>query len=51
MRRIAIEMRGTPSVIATGGWAALVAPECETINRVDEGLTLKGMRLIWEEAR
>jgi type III pantothenate kinase len=44
-------MKGTPHVIATGGLAALVASECETINLVDETLTLKGMRLIWEEVR
>lgn len=48
VRRIALEMRGTPHVIATGGYAALIAPACETINLVDEALTLKGMRLIWE---
>ncbi len=51
VRRLALEMKGTPAVIATGGLAAIVAPECETINRVDEALTLKGMRLIWEDAR
>lgn len=50
VRRLAIEMRGTPSVIATGGWAGIIAPECETINRVDEALTLKGMRILWERA-
>ena len=51
VRRLALEMRGTPHVIATGGYAKIVAPECETINRVDEALTLKGMRLLWEENR
>src|SRR5262249_54815070 len=51
VRRLALEMKGTPVVIATGGLAAIVTPECETINRVDEALTLKGMRLIWEDAR
>jgi type III pantothenate kinase len=51
VRRLALEMQGTPVVIATGGLAAVVAPECETINRVDEALTLKGMRVIWEDAR
>jgi type III pantothenate kinase len=51
VRRIAIEMKGTPNVIATGGWAGLVAPECETINVVDEALTLKGMKLLWEANR
>ena len=49
VRRLALEMKGTPHVIATGGLAKVIAPECETINVVDEGLTLKGMRLIWEE--
>lgn len=48
VRRIALEMRGTPHVIATGGFAPLVVPACETINLVDEALTLQGMRLIWE---
>ncbi len=51
VRRLALEMRGTPHVIATGGWAKALAPECETVNVVDEGLTLKGMRILWEEAR
>ncbi len=47
VRRIALEMKGTPHVIATGGYAKLIAPECETINRVDDALTLKGMVIIW----
>jgi type III pantothenate kinase len=51
VRRLALEMKGTPTVIATGGLAAVVARECETINLVDEALTLKGMRILWEEAR
>jgi type III pantothenate kinase len=51
VRRLALEMVGTPHVIATGGWAAIIAPECETVNRVDEALTLKGMRLLWDRAR
>jgi type III pantothenate kinase len=49
VRRLALEMKGTPHVIATGGLAKLIAPECETINVVDEALTLKGMALLWEE--
>ena len=51
VRRLALEIKGTPVVIATGGLATTVAPECETINRVDETLTLKGMRIIWEDSR
>jgi type III pantothenate kinase len=50
VRRLALEMRGTPHVIATGGLAKAIAPECETVNMVDEALTLKGLRLIWEDA-
>jgi len=50
VRRLALEMQGTPHVIATGGLARVIAPECETVNVVDEALTLKGMRLIWEDA-
>ncbi|OGF17654.1 MAG: hypothetical protein A2W00_05150 [Candidatus Eisenbacteria bacterium RBG_16_71_46] len=49
VRRLALEMKGTPHVIATGGIARLIAPECETINVVDEALTLKGLALVWEE--
>ena len=51
VRRLALEMRGTPHVIATGGLAPFIAPECETINVVDATLTLQGLRLIWERAR
>ena len=51
VRRLALEMKGTPHVIGTGGLAKLIAPECETINVVDEALTLKGMALLWEENR
>ena len=49
VRRLALEMKGTPHVIATGGLARVVAAECETINLIDEALTLRGMRLIWDE--
>ena len=49
VERLALEMRGTPLVIATGGWAKIVAPECRSVRHVDEALTLKGMRRLWEE--
>src|SRR5277367_1263340 len=38
-------------VIATGGLAGLIAPESKTVEVVDEFLTLKGLRLIFERNR
>lgn len=48
VRRITRELGGKPHVIATGGLARVLAPECETITAIDEELTLHGMRLLWE---
>jgi type III pantothenate kinase len=42
------ELEGDPKVVATGGWAALVAPETATIDIVNPDLTLTGLRLIYE---
>jgi type III pantothenate kinase len=33
---------------ATGGLAAAIAPHCERIDEVDDLLTLRGLRIIWE---
>ncbi len=38
-------------VIATGGLAELIAPESSTIEDIDEFLTLKGLRLIFDRNR
>ena len=43
--RIAKELGGKPRVIATGGWARVIAPACERIDEVSENLTLEGLRL------
>ena len=51
VRRMRSELGGRPKVIATGGLARLVADECETVDLVDDGLTLKGLRLLWEAQR
>ena len=48
IRRIASEF-GTllaPKVIATGGFANLIVPECESIDITDENLLLDGLRLL-----
>jgi len=50
-RRIERELGGSPTLIATGGLAHVIAPFCETIDEVDEYLTLTGLRLIWERNR
>jgi type III pantothenate kinase len=46
--RIQKENKVNARVIATGGFAPLLAPEAETIHEVDEFLTLDGLRLIYE---
>jgi len=46
--RITAELPTTPRVIATGGLAATIAPLTTAIERVDEDLTLEGLRLLWE---
>jgi type III pantothenate kinase len=47
-RRIERELGGDPALIATGGLAHAIAPYCETIDQVDDLLTLTGLRLVWE---
>ena len=52
VRRIRVEMAADPvRVIATGGLARALAAESETIEDVDEDLTLEGLRLIYEQNR
>jgi type III pantothenate kinase len=48
VRRIEAELGGEPSLIATGGLAPAIVPYSETLEDVDELLTLTGLRLIWE---
>jgi type III pantothenate kinase len=45
--RIRGELDADAPVVATGGFADIVAPHSETIERVDPFLTLEGLRLVW----
>ena len=46
--RMKAESRETPKVIATGGLAALIAPESKTIESIEEYLTLEGLRILYQ---
>jgi len=46
--RIKKECAGKPRVIATGGYAGLIAADARTIDEVDELLVLKGLRRLYE---
>ncbi|MGH2896019.1 MAG: type III pantothenate kinase, partial [Solirubrobacteraceae bacterium] len=49
VRRLRAELGAQTTVIATGGLAAVLVPAVrETIDEVDDLLTLTGLRLIWE---
>lgn len=47
VRRIAAELGGEVTTIATGGCAPAVLSACETIDTYDPWLTLDGLRIIW----
>jgi type III pantothenate kinase len=49
--RIREELSDEAVAIATGGLGPAIAPFCDQIDEVDELLTLKGLRLIWERNR
>jgi type III pantothenate kinase len=46
VRRIKEEMNDSPKVIATGGLAPLMQHVSQTIESVDQGLTLEGLKII-----
>lgn len=51
VRRIREENDADARVVATGGYALLLGPESETIEQVDEFLTLDGLRILYERNR
>lgn len=48
VRRMAREFDRPPLVVATGGFASLIAKESETIDRVNPLLTLEGLQIIYQ---
>jgi len=49
-RRV-LEELGEAPVIATGGFARVIAEHCELIDHVEPDLTLQGLRLLWGKNR
>ena len=48
VRRMNDELGGNARCVATGGLAAVIAPETRLIDHVDIDLTLHGLRIVWE---
>lgn len=49
VKRMKIQSNSDPTVIATGGFAPLIANESQVIDIVDPFLTLKGLQIIYEK--
>jgi type III pantothenate kinase len=49
--RLRAELGPATRTLATGGLAGFIVPHCRSIEDVDDMLTLKGLRLIWERNR
>lgn len=46
--RLREELGEEATALATGGFAAAIVPHCDQVDEVDDLLTLRGLRLIWE---
>ncbi len=46
--RLGSELPERPRVVATGGLAGTIAPLTTVIERVDDDLTLEGLRMLWD---
>jgi type III pantothenate kinase len=49
--RVKVALGDNPKVIATGGLACLIASETQSIDLVDDYLTLKGLKIIYDRNR
>jgi type III pantothenate kinase len=48
VERLAGELGGEVGRVATGGLASTIVPHCSSVDRVDEFLTLDGLRMIYD---
>jgi type III pantothenate kinase len=48
VNRMKAEVKTDPYVVATGGLAVLIASQSETIDEVDDQLTLRGLKIIYD---
>lgn len=51
VKRMKSESKDQPLVVATGGFASLLSEPSETIEHVDDSLTLEGLRIIYARNR
>jgi type III pantothenate kinase len=49
--RLREELGEEATAIATGGFAHAIVPFCEQVDEVDDLLTLRGLKLVWERNR
>ena len=49
--RIAGELGASPTVVATGGFAAEIAGSTDVIDKIDESLTLDGLRMLYSRQK
>ena len=49
--RLREELGEEATAIATGGFAKAITPFCEQVDEVDDLLTLRGLKIVWERNR